>query len=257
MRTHLCTVATAALLVVATQGAHGQCCGDCDGNGAVAINELITAVNNALNGCTPSPPTPSATIPTTNIPTPTVTLTSAPANTPTMTPTQLGDHFVDNGDGTITDTQTRLIWDKKDNLDGLANFSDPHDADNTYTWSTSGTVADGTAYTDFLAKLNNGASTDGGASTAITGCFAGHCDWRLPTIVELQGIVDATQGNCGGGSGACIDPAFGPTHPDDYWSATTDAGSPARAWFVDFSSGVVDNFRKSSTYYVRAVRGGL
>lgn len=27
------------------------CCGDCDGSGEVTINELITAVNNALDGC--------------------------------------------------------------------------------------------------------------------------------------------------------------------------------------------------------------
>jgi hypothetical protein len=29
----------------------GGCCGDCDGSGEVTINELIIAVNNALNGC--------------------------------------------------------------------------------------------------------------------------------------------------------------------------------------------------------------
>ena len=31
--------------------ANGQCVGDADGNGTVAINEIIIAVNNALNGC--------------------------------------------------------------------------------------------------------------------------------------------------------------------------------------------------------------
>jgi uncharacterized repeat protein (TIGR04052 family) len=30
---------------------NGQCVGDADGDGTVAINEIITAVNNALNGC--------------------------------------------------------------------------------------------------------------------------------------------------------------------------------------------------------------
>ena len=30
----------------------GGCCGDCNGDGEVTIDELITAVNNALNGCT-------------------------------------------------------------------------------------------------------------------------------------------------------------------------------------------------------------
>ncbi|HSP97801.1 MAG TPA: hypothetical protein VL049_11220 [Candidatus Dormibacteraeota bacterium] len=42
------------LIVEATLTASGPgpgCCGDCDGNGEVAINELITAVNNALGVC--------------------------------------------------------------------------------------------------------------------------------------------------------------------------------------------------------------
>ena len=143
---------TAALIVSAAQGVRGQCCGDCNGNGKVLVNELVTAVTNALNDC------------------------------------QLtGPRFVDNGDGTVTDHETGLIWEKKDNFGGGLNLADPHDADNGYAWSASGTVADGAAYTDFLAKLNDGASTDGGASTAITGCFVGHCDWRLPTIVSCKG----------------------------------------------------------------------
>jgi hypothetical protein len=131
-----------------------------------------------------------------------------------------------------------------------------HDADNSYGWSAIGSTArDGTAYTDFLAKLNNGASTDGGAMTAITGCFAGHCDWRLPTIVELQTIFDATQGSCNDGSGACIDPAFGPTPAGYYWSATSSAGFPTEAWYLWV--GGVDFTYKPSGLYVRAVRGGL
>jgi hypothetical protein len=164
--------------------------------------------------------------------------------------------YLDNGDGTVTDLNTGLQWEKKNNSDGIVNDAHPRDADNIYSWSASGTAADGTAYTDFLSKLNNGASTDGGAMTAITGCFAGHCDWRLPTIVELQGIVDMTQGVCGGGSGACIDPAFGPTQADRYWSATTSAGNPDYAWGVFFYGS--ENFNsKTDTNYVRAVRGGL
>jgi hypothetical protein len=35
----------------------------------------------------------------------------------------------------VTDLNTGLQWEKKDNLRGGANFSDPHDADNGYTWS--------------------------------------------------------------------------------------------------------------------------
>jgi hypothetical protein len=44
--------ATPTATTVATVPA---CCGDCDGDGTVAINELITAVNNALSGCPATP----------------------------------------------------------------------------------------------------------------------------------------------------------------------------------------------------------
>ena len=58
---------------------------------------------------------------------------------------------------------------------------------------------------------NEGATfTDGVVSTPITGCFANHCDWRLPSIVELQGIFDASAPGCAPDSGQCIDPIFGP-----------------------------------------------
>ena len=132
------------------------------------------------------------------------------------------NRFIDNGDGTVSDLQTGLMWEKKDNLDGDANYDDPHDAENLYTWSVTVPAYDvptGTVFTDFLYKLNNCTfSFDGG----YKGGFAGHCDWRLPTKQELQGIIDlnapgcATNG-CNSNNGVlpyspCIDPAFGPTN---------------------------------------------
>ena len=53
---------------------------------------------------------------------------------------------------------------------------------------------------------------------AVGGCFTGHCcDWRLPPIGELRGIVGTTQGDCGDGPGEWIDRAvFGPTVADLY-----------------------------------------
>jgi hypothetical protein len=65
-------------------GAAAPCCGDCNGDGAVTINELITAVNNALDGCGAATPTapPAAT------PTPTVTATPGRTSTPTKQPTK-------------------------------------------------------------------------------------------------------------------------------------------------------------------------
>jgi len=118
--------------------------------------------------------------------------------------------------------------------------------------------ADGTVFTSFLATLNTGASRDGGATTVVTGCFVNHCDWRLPSIIELQGIVDQTQGSCDSGSAACIDPTFGPTQSSSYWSATIFSnGFASTAWGVDFLDGNVDSLGPKANNYVRAVRSGL
>ncbi len=41
----------AAILTIGSSQVGARCEGDVDGNNAVAINELVTAVNNALSGC--------------------------------------------------------------------------------------------------------------------------------------------------------------------------------------------------------------
>ena len=51
--------AFAALASAAPAAAQPICCGDCDGDGQVSISNLITAVNNALNGCSGGQPTPT------------------------------------------------------------------------------------------------------------------------------------------------------------------------------------------------------
>lgn len=52
-------LALLALVLLSPALVTAQCCGDCNGDGMVAINELVTAVNNALNGCGGGPtPTP-------------------------------------------------------------------------------------------------------------------------------------------------------------------------------------------------------
>ena len=161
------------------------------------------------------------------------------------TTTCVGDRFVDNGDGTVTDNLTRLQWEKKTNLDGVPSVGDRHDADNTYTWSTTGTLPDGTVHTDFLATLNSGA------------CFTGRCDWRVPTAYELQTIL-AEPYPCIFTS-PCSEPILGPTVADLYWSSTTDAGPPAQQGqrLIRFDDGYVAGFANASSHYVRAVRGGF
>jgi hypothetical protein len=164
--------------------------------------------------------------------------------------------YVDNGDGTVTDYDTGLMWEQKTD-DGSV-----HDKDNTYSWclgafpncTNPSNPPDGTAFTAFLGTLNNGTSSDG---TATGGCFAGHCDWRLPAVEELAGILDMGVPGCGPG-GPCIDQTvFGPTDADRYWSASTLSNAPNEVYFVYFINGGVSDSTKSSAIYGRAVRSGL
>jgi Protein of unknown function (DUF1566) len=145
-----------------------------------------------------------------------------------------GVRFVDNGDGTVTDAQTGLMWEKKDD-GGLL-----HDKDNTYTWAD--------AMGEFVSEVN-GYSADGTAQAGL----GGHSDWRMPTSAELQTILLAPF-PCG--TSPCIDSTFGPTVASFYWSSTTDSGNPTSAWDVTFDNGTVLIVNKANAFYVRAVRGG-
>ncbi len=156
--------------------------------------------------------------------------------------------WTDNGDGTATDNTTGLVWELKTD-DGSI-----HDKDDEYTWSTDSPWSpDGMAFVDFLGTLNGGVSADG---LTTEGCFAQKCDWRLPTVEELAGILDLSVPGCG------LEPFIpcttipGETVSPFYWSSSTVAGSPSFAWIVTFNSGaVLDGFKKFDLH-VRAVRGG-
>jgi hypothetical protein len=153
-------------------------------------------------------------------------------------------HYVDNGDGTVTDSKTRLMWEKKT----TACAGEVTCRDDTYTWSTGDNNPDGTLYSTFLPAMN-GELYFGGSYT----CFSGYCDWRIPTINELRSLLSAGFPNCT--SSSCFDPIFGPTQPV-YWSSSPLPGNAGNAWVIDLGDGVVAGTNETITHFARAVRGG-
>ena len=193
--------------------------------------------------------------------------------------------YQDNGDGTITDLNTGLMWEKKIQSTGgftactneTGTCADPHNADNAYTWSAAPPALDGRVKTIFLEQLNNRCNLDTTvACTVDADCtvpggacgFAGHRDWRLPNRKELWNIIDdgslydpalnvAFHGaSCGVGCSDLADPACSCDASSYYWSATTYATSPSNAWFVNTTVGDTYTNFKTDVLYVRAVRAG-
>ncbi len=116
--------------------------------------------------------------------------------------------YVDNGDGTITDTRTGLMWEK------LSDDGTIHDKDWEYLWTE--------ALVGKIAQLNQAS-------------FAGYNDWRLPNVNELLTLV-----NYGVGAPA-ISPAFNTactsgcnvltcscTRAFPHWSSTAAAAATQR-----------------------------
>ena len=149
--------------------------------------------------------------------------------------------FVDNGDETITDTQTGLMWEKKTTAVGSgASENDIRDVDNRYTWEY--------AMNDWLDRLKGRL-----IAFANDGAFARHSDWRIPTMEELNTILDPQ-------APGRINGAFGANVPGTYWTSSrrllnATLGSTPVPWYVTFRVGDIPVYvGQPFTFHVRAVR---
>lgn len=136
------------------------------------------------------------------------------------------NQFHDNGDGTITDRATGLTWMKRDS----GHLEAGENRDGRLNWEQA---------LDWAENLE----------------YAGHSDWRLPTVKELQSVADYTRSPSTSKS-AAMDPIFEVTSITNeggkkdypfYWSSTTHARlhSGAAASYVAFgeSLGWMPSFR--------------
>jgi hypothetical protein len=178
---------------------------------------------------------------------PTLKLTDAPVRDDGLVRAGGALSYQNNGDGTITDLNTGLMWEQK--IRDIVGGEGLHHVGRVFPWDSAAPTI-----WDWLEGVN----TEGGTG------LGGHNDWRIPNVKELQSIVDYGTFNPAVGpafnNGPGIDPCSvaecSLTASGDYWSATTFASNLAVAWIVNFDGGNVDVDNKSGTNFVRAVRGG-
>ncbi len=135
--------------------------------------------------------------------------------------------LTDNGNGTVTDNCTKLVWLKNANCFGMK------------TWSQ----ANG------MTNLMNMLPRCLPSGTNAT-------DWHLPTVKELASLIDFSQRELAlpnrirGHNGV-----FSGVQPLYYWSSTPYAArSDEDAWSVHLNYGIIDTNAKTSTHYVWPVR---
>lgn len=145
--------------------------------------------------------------------------------------------YTDNGNGTITDNNTGLVWQKCSV--GQNNDASCSGTAATYNWYQ----ASGTYDVTYNAATQNVCG-----SLVLSGG-----GWRLPSKKELIGIVDYGITS----SGATIQQSLFPnTISSYYWSSTTNAYNLDDVWYVFFLYGSVYYSYKNDVNYVRCVRGG-
>lgn len=131
--------------------------------------------------------------------------------------------FADNGNGTVTDRYTGLIWLQDANRFGVVNWEQG------------------------LNLCNNLA---GGSDGLTDGSVQG--DWRLPNVNEMESILHLDNS-----SGVAIESPnpFRNLQPANYWTSTSTASFPALGWYVALAVGCPVFDLKFNVMRIWPVRG--
>lgn len=150
----------------------------------------------------------------------------------------------------VKDNVTGLTWEAKTGSDGVQNYSDPHDADNTYTWYDSNQATNGG---NAGTSAGDGKNTEAFIKSLNDANFGGFSDWRLPTITELANLVDFSIAY----PGPSITAAYFSGIPQTwFWSSSTVAMDNSKAWDMDYKYSYNYDDAKSAQGHVMAVHGG-
>ncbi len=143
----------------------------------------------------------------------------------------------------VKDNVTGLVWEVKQNKNGVEDAENIHDADNKYEWG--GTTAQGPNYGVHYREWDELVDGSNNAS------FCGFKDWRVPTINELENLVSFNR------TDPSIDTDYFPnTYASNFWSASPLANNQNDAWYVFFHDGQSNNYDRGSEWRVRLVRSG-
>ena len=139
------------------------------------------------------------------------------------------NRYSDNGDGTVTDTYTNLIWMRCSlGQDWNSSSGACDEAASSFSWS-------------------------GALNQARKSSHAEYDDWRLPNVKELTSLLKHTS------SYPSINSTIFPNMPTDdgtnFWTSTPSVSTDSYSWLVDFYDYTGDTANnRVQEYYVRLVR---
>lgn len=148
----------------------------------------------------------------------------------------------------VMDNVTGLIWEVKHNADEIANYIDPNDADNKYTWYESTFIKDGI----YPGTPGNGTDTEDIIKQLNDSKYGSYADWRLPTLDEIMTIIDY------GNTDMAIDQKFfANLNSFLYWTSSQCAGvyEGHCTLAIDMTNGMDLGCSKHQSMYAIAVRG--